>query len=67
MPGDRIGATQLVLLETTDVADYEQWLQRTQLPELWAEHYLPRAVRAAWPSTHPELARINAGPHVPQP
>jgi hypothetical protein len=62
-PGDRTAAYQLVLLESTDVADHEQWLQRPQLLEL----YLPRAVRAAWQSAHPELARIGAGPHVPQP
>ena len=31
VPGDRIEASRLVLLETTDVADHEQWLQRTQL------------------------------------
>jgi hypothetical protein len=65
--GDRTAAYQLVLLEAADVADHEQWLQRTQLLELWAELYLPRAVRAAWQSAHPELARVGAGPHVPQP
>lgn len=67
VPGDRKEAYQLVLLEAADVADHEQWLQRTQLLELWADLYLPRAVRAAWQSAHPELARIGAGPHVPQP
>jgi hypothetical protein len=65
--GDRTAAYQLVLLEAADVADHEQWLQRTQLLELWAELYLPRAVRAAWQSTHPALAGIGGGPHVPQP
>jgi hypothetical protein len=51
--GDRTAAYQLVLLEAADVTDHEQWLQRTQLLELWAELYLPRAVRAAWQSAHP--------------
>lgn len=64
MPGDRKEAYQLVLLEAADVAD--QWLQRTQLLELWVERYLPRAVRAAWQSAHPALAQIGAGPYVPQ-
>jgi hypothetical protein len=67
VPGDRTAASQLVLLEAADVADHEQWLQRTQLLELWAELYLPRAVRAAWQSAHPVLAQVGAGPHVPQP
>jgi len=67
VPGHRKEAYQLVLLEAADVTDHEQWLQRTQLLEPWSERYLPRAVRAAWQSAHLELARIGAGPHVPQP
>jgi hypothetical protein len=66
VPGDRQEAYQLVLLEAADVSDHEQWLERTQLLELWAELYLPRTVRGAWQSVHPELAAIGAGPHVPQ-
>ena len=63
----RKGAYQLVLLEAADVAEHEQWPQRTRLLELWPELYLPRAVRGAWQSAHPALTRIGAGPHMPQP
>jgi hypothetical protein len=66
VPGDRQEAYQLVLLEPADVSDHEQWLERTQLLELWAELYPPRAGRGAWQRAHPELALIGAGPHVPQ-
>jgi hypothetical protein len=67
VPADRKEAYQLVLLEAADVTDHEQWRQSTQLLELWSELYLPRTVRAAWQSAHADLARIGAGPHVPQP
>lgn len=63
---DRAQAYQLVLLEAGDTADLEQWLQHTELLRLWPELYLPRTVRAAWQSQHAVLARIGAGPHVPQ-
>jgi len=65
-PRDRASAYQLVLLEAGDPADLEQWLQHTELLRLWPELYLPRNVRAAWQSQHAVLARIGAGPHVPQ-
>jgi hypothetical protein len=64
---DRAQAYQLVLLEAADRADLEQWLQQAELLRLWAELYLPRRVRAAWQGEHLILARIGAGPHVPQP
>jgi hypothetical protein len=61
VPADRKQAYQLVLLEAVDVTDYEQWLQRTQLLELWSELYLPRAVRPpgrartlTWPGSAPD-------------
>lgn len=63
---DRAQAYQLVLLEAGDPADLEQWLQHAELLRLWPELYLPRNVRAAWQSQHAVLARIGAGPHVPQ-
>lgn len=63
---DRAQAYQLVLLEAADAADLEQWLQRGELLDLWPELYLPRTVRAAWQGAHPILAKIGAGPHVPQ-
>ncbi len=63
---DRAQAYQLVLLEATDPTDLEQWLQHAELLRLWPELYLPRTVRAAWQAEHPSLARIGAGPHVPQ-
>ena len=65
--GDRAQAYQLVLLEATDTVDLEQWLQHDELLRLWPELYLPRHVRAAWQSAHTVLARIGAGPRVPQP
>jgi hypothetical protein len=64
---DRTQAYQLVLLEAADPTDLEQWLQHAELLRLWPELYLPRTVRAAWQGEHPILARIGAGPHVPQP
>jgi hypothetical protein len=63
---DRAQAYQLVLLEATETADLEQWLQHAELLRLWPELYLPRTVRAAWQGEHPVLARLGAGPHVPQ-
>ncbi len=64
---DRARAYQLVLLEAVDATDLEQWLDHAELLRLWPELYLPRKVRAAWENAHPTLARIGAGPHVPQP
>jgi hypothetical protein len=64
-PRDRATAYQLVLLEA-GAADLEQWLQRDELLRLWPQLYLPRNVRGAWQSHHALLARIGAGPHVPQ-
>jgi hypothetical protein len=55
-----------VLLEATETADLEQWLQHAELLRLWPELYLPRHVRAAWQDEHPVLARIGTDPHVPQ-
>jgi len=66
VPADRKVAYQLVLLEGADVTDHEEWLQRTPLIELWSKLYLPRAVRTAWQGAQADLARIGAGPHVPQ-
>lgn len=63
---DRARGYQLVLLEAVDEADLEQWLQHAELLRLWPELYLPRTVRTAWQNAHPTLARIGAGPHVPQ-
>jgi hypothetical protein len=63
---DRAQAYQLVLLEAADPTDLEQWLQHAELLRLWPELYLPRTVRAAWQGEHSILARIGAGPHVPQ-
>lgn len=63
---DRAQAYQLVLLEAGNPADLEQWLQHAELLRLWHELNLPRHVRAAWQSQHAALARIGAGPHVPQ-
>ena len=65
--GDRAQAYQVVLLEATETADLEQWLQQDELLRMWPELYLPRHVRTAWQSEHPVLARIGAGPRVPQP
>lgn len=56
-----------MLLEATATADLEQWLQHDELLLLWPELYVPRHVRAAWQREHPVLARIGAGPRVPQP
>lgn len=64
---DREHAYQLVLLEASDVTDLEQWLDGGELVRLWDELYLPRRVRLAWQDRHALLARIGAGPHVPQP
>lgn len=63
---DREQAYQLVLLEAGTVPDLEQWLDGSELLRLWPELYLPRVVRAAWQDRHPALARVGAGPHVPQ-
>lgn len=65
-PQDRSTAYKQVLLEASDPADLEQWLEHDELLLLWPELYLPRHVRAAWQNTHPPLANIGAGPHVPQ-
>ena len=64
---DREEAYQLVLLEAASEADLEQWLDRDELLRLWPELYLPGQVRAAWQSRHDVLARVGAGPRVPQP
>ncbi|MDP9435541.1 MAG: hypothetical protein M3P93_10255 [Actinomycetota bacterium] len=66
-PRDRLQAYQLVLLEATDQADLEQWLQHAELLRLWRELYLARTVRTAWQCAHPILAAVGAGPRVPQP
>lgn len=66
-PRDLEEAYQLVLLEASSTADLEQWLDGEQLLRLWPELYLPRVVRVAWQSQHPQLARVGAGPRVPQP
>ena len=58
---DRAQAYQLVLLEATETADLEQWLQHHELLRMWPELYLPRHVRAAWQSEDPVLARIRPG------
>ncbi len=65
-PPDRELAYRLVLLEAGSRLDHEQWLDRDELLRLWPELYLPRVVRAAWQAEHAVLARIGAGPHVPQ-
>ena len=56
-----------MLLEATEAADLEQWLQHDELFVLWPELYLPRNVHAAWQREHPVLAAVGAGPHVPHP
>ena len=66
-PAERELAYQFVLLEAGSRLDHEQWLDRDELLRLWPELYLPRVVRAAWPAEHAVLARIGAGPRVPQP
>ncbi len=63
---DREQAYQLVLLEAGTVTDLEQWLDGRELLRLWPDLYLPRVVRAAWQDRHAALARVGAGPHVPQ-
>jgi hypothetical protein len=63
---DRQQAYQLVLLEAGTVADLEQWIDGQELLRMWPELYLPRGVRAAWQDRHAVLARVGAGPHVPQ-
>ncbi len=65
-PDDREHAYQMVLLEASCPADLEQWLDGAELQRLWPEFYLPRIVRAAWQAQQPALARIGAGPRVPQ-
>jgi hypothetical protein len=66
LAADREQAYQLVLLEAGSIADLEQWLDGDELLRLWPDLYLPRVVRAAWQDRHPALARVGAGPHVPQ-
>ena len=65
-PDEREEAYQLVLLEAASPGDLEQWLDGTELLRLWPVLYLPRVVRAAWQAEQPALARIGAGPCVPQ-
>ncbi len=63
---DREQAYQLVLLKAGTVSDLKQWLDGRELVRLWPDLYLPRVVRAAWQDRHAALARVGAGPHVPQ-
>ena len=63
---DRELAYRLVLLEAGSALDHERWLDRDELLRLWSDLYLPRVVRAGWQAEHPVLARIGAGPQVPQ-
>jgi hypothetical protein len=65
-PSDRELAYRLVLLEANSPTDHEQWLERDELLRLWSDLYLPRVVRAAWQAEYAVLARIGAGPQVPQ-
>jgi hypothetical protein len=65
-PAGRELAYRVVLLEAGSPLDHEQWLNRDELLRLWPDLYLPRVVRAAWQAEHPVLARIGAGPQVPQ-
>ncbi len=55
-----------MLLEAGTIADLEQWIDGQQLVRMWPELYLPRGVRAAWQDWHTVLARVGAGPRVPQ-
>ncbi len=64
-PSDRELAYQLVLLEASSPTNHEQWIERDELLPLWSDLYLPRVV-PAWQAEHAVLARIGAGPQVPQ-
>lgn len=66
LPGGPELAYRVVLLKAGSPLDHEQWLDRDELLRLWPDLYLPRVVRAAWQVEHPVLARIGAGPQVPQ-
>ena len=51
---------EIVLREAVTVTELRTWLHGPTLVRVWPELYLPRGVRRAWESRHPELHRTAA-------
>jgi hypothetical protein len=64
-PHRRELAYRIVLLEARRLDDLRAWLRGPELIAMWPQLYLPRVVRAAWQTRHPELARAGTAPGVP--
>ena len=63
---DRAQAYQLVLLEATETADLEQWLQHAEFLRLWPDLYLPADGARCLAGRAPGLGQDRRRPHVPQ-
>jgi hypothetical protein len=53
-------AYEAVLTEAVAERELCDWLDRVTLERLWPHLNLPRGVRAAWESQHPELRPTHA-------
>ncbi|MBB3099045.1 hypothetical protein FHR83_006751 [Actinoplanes campanulatus] len=59
-PFDRLRVYEIVLREAVQEAELRTWLNGTLLTALWPHLYLPRGVRQAWETSHPQLAAVPA-------
>ena len=59
-PYQRRRAYAIVLREAHQAEDLRDWLNGETLRRVWPDLYLPRGVRRAWESRHPDLARLRA-------
>lgn len=58
-PWARREIAQTVLTEADDPADVVRYVDRDTLTRGWADVILPRRIRDAWETAHPELAAVG--------